>query len=114
YELRSTIRTLCNDLKDRALFVNLAIKDRVDRRAQPSHLPPNIYGTDELEWETYSTPSRDARIKTAFASFYADLQRMLFFWQQRDLRIVYDGIDPKADLQRMYEDEANACSIDYT
>ena len=29
-------------------------------------LPPNIYGTDHMEWEIYSTPSRDARIKTAF------------------------------------------------
>ena len=94
------MRTLCNDLKDRALFVNLAIKDGIDRKPQPQRLPNNIYGTDELEWETYSTPSRDARIKTAFAAFYADLQRMLFFWKQRDLRIVYDGVDLKRDLQR--------------
>jgi hypothetical protein len=114
YELRSTMRTLCNDLKDRALFVNLAIKDGIDRKPQPSHLPNNIYGTDELEWETYSTPSRDARIKTAFASFYADLQRMLFFWKARDLRIVYDGLDLKADLQRMYDEENAACHVSYT
>lgn len=114
YELRSTMRTLCNDLKDRALFVNLATKNHIDRKPQPTHFPNNIYGTDELEWETYSTPSRDARIKTAFASFYADLQRMLYFWRDRDMRIVYDGIDLKADLQRMYAEEAKACTIDYT
>jgi hypothetical protein len=113
YELRSTMRTLCNDLKDRALFVNLAIKDGIHQKPQPSRLPNNIYGTDELEWETYSTPSRDARIKTAFASFYASLQKMLFFWKARDPRIVYDGIDLKGDLERMYDDEAAACRLAY-
>jgi hypothetical protein len=113
YELRSTMRTLCNDLKDRALFVNMAIKDRINQKPQPDRLPDNIYGTDNMEWETYSTPSRDARIKTAFASFYASLQKMLFFWKARDPRIVYDGIDLKGDLERMYAEEAEACRITY-
>jgi hypothetical protein len=113
YELRSTMRTLCNDLKDRALFVNMAIKDRINQKPQPDRLPDNIYGTDSMEWETYSTPSRDARIKTAFASFYASLQKMLFFWKARDPRIVYDGIDLKGDLERMYDDEAEACRVTY-
>ncbi len=115
FELRSTIRTLCNDLKDRALYVNMAVKEgHGQTRRAPTHMPDNIYNADDDEWETYSTPSRDARLKTAFAQFYIDLQKMIFFWEQRDPRIVYDGISLKDDLNKMYAEETAACSISYT
>jgi hypothetical protein len=114
YEVKATMRTLCNDLKDRALYVDMAIKDGLQKKAQPQKLPNNIYGADDLDWEMYSTPSRDARIKTAAATFYMDLQKMLFFWQQRDPRIVYDGLYLKEDLQKIYDEEAKACTITYT
>jgi hypothetical protein len=114
YEVKATMRTLCNDLKDRALYVDMAIKDGLQKKAQPQKLPNNIYGADDLAWETYSTPSRDARIKTAAAQFYMDLQKMIFFWQKRDPRIVYDGLYLKEDLQKIYEEESAACTISYT
>jgi hypothetical protein len=114
YEVKATIRTLCNDLKDRALYVDMAIKEGVQKKAQPQKLPNNIYGADDLAWETYSTPSRDARIKTAAAQFYMDLQKMIFFWEKRDPRIVYDGLYLKEDLQKIYAEESAACSIAYT
>ena len=113
YELRSTMRTLCNDLKDRALYVDMAIRDRINLKPHPARLPDNIYTASDAEWESYSTPSRDARIKTAFAQLYIDMQKMIFFWEQRDPRIVYDGLFLKEDLQKMYAEEASACSIAY-
>jgi hypothetical protein len=114
YELQATMATLCNDLKDRALFVNMAISAGIHRRPQPARLPDNIYGTYEMEWETYSTPSRDARIKTAFAAFYRDLARMIQLWQNRDRRISYDGVDLRKDLQDTYAASARACAMTYT
>ncbi len=114
YELRATMRTLCNDFEDRAQFVDMAIKEGVSRKAQPRNLPDNIYATDNDEWEVYSTPSRDARLKTAFAAFYQDLAKMIGMYQARDPRITYDGLDMKADLKAMYAQEATACKITYT
>jgi hypothetical protein len=114
YELRSTMRTLCNDLKDRVFAVDLAVKEGINKKAQPAHLPDNIYNASDEEWESYSTPSRDARIKTGFAQLYMDLQKMLFLWEQRDLRIAYEGYSLNEDLQKMYAEEAAACSIAYT
>src|SRR6185503_10324520 len=67
YELKATMQTLCNDLKDRAQYVDLAFADSIAVKPHPSRLPNNIYGSENEEWEEYSTPSRDARIKTAFA-----------------------------------------------
>ena len=113
YELKETMKTLCNDLNDRAQYVDLAIKDGIANKEHPSRLPDNIYGSDNVEWETYSTPSRDARIKTAFAQFYKDMSEMIDMWINRDPRIVYDGYDLKPDLLAAYEKESAACTITY-
>jgi len=113
YELKATMGTLCNDLKDRAQYVDLAFADGVAPKPHPSRLPDNIYGSDNVEWETYSTPSRDARIKTAFAQFYKDMNEMIGLWINRDPRIVYDGYDLKKDLQAAYAQASDACTITY-
>lgn len=113
YELRQTMRTICNDLGDRAQYVNLAISDGIASKEHPARLPGNIYGSDNTEWENYSTPSRDARIKAAAQQFYKDMQQMITLWINRDPRIVYDGNFLKADLQRAYDEESNACKITY-
>lgn len=57
-------RALCRDLADRVEAVDVAIAAGLAARAHPGVLPENIYGT-EGDWETYSTPSRDARLKAA-------------------------------------------------
>ena len=107
------MRTICNDLGDRAQYVNLAISDGIASKEHPARLPGNIYGSDNTEWENYSTPSRDARIKAAAQQFYKDMQQMITLWINRDPRIVYDGNFLKADLQRAYDEESNACKITY-
>jgi hypothetical protein len=113
YELKATMKTLCNDLNDRAQYVDLDIKDGISAKPHPERLPDNIYGSQNLEWETYSTPSRDARIKAAFAQFYRDLSEMIGMWVKRDPRIVYDGNFLKEDLANAYEEQSRACTITY-
>ncbi len=113
YELKATMKTLCNDLNDRAQYVDLAIKDRVATWPHPARLPDNIYGSDNEEWETYSTPSRDARIKAAAAQFYKDMAEMIDLWVHRDDRIVYDGQFLQDDLRAAYQEQSKACTITY-
>lgn len=113
YELKATMATLCNDLHDRAQYVDLDIKDMISVKPHPGRLPDNIYGSENLEWETYSTPSRDARIKAAFVQFYKDLADMIDMWVKRDPRIVYDGNFLQADLARAYAEQSQACTITY-
>lgn len=113
YELKTTIRTLCNDLNDRAQYVDLDIKDRISPKPHPDRLPDNIYGSSNEEWEMYSTPSRDARIKAAVVQFYKDMNDMIDMWIKRDSRIVYDGNFLKDDLAKAYAAESQACTITY-
>jgi len=63
-ELREQVSSLCRDVADRAEAVDAAITAGVHQRAHPPALPCNIYGTTG-DWKTWSTPSRDARLKAA-------------------------------------------------
>jgi hypothetical protein len=62
HELRQQLAALDEALQERAASVEAALAQGIHRKAHPSSLPYNIYGTDG-EWEAYSTPGRDARLK---------------------------------------------------
>jgi hypothetical protein len=113
-EIKLTLKTLCNDLYDRQRFVEMATEAGIDRKPHPERLPPNIYGTDNMEWEIYSTPSRDARLKTAFRAFREDVERLIRLWIDRDERVSYDGVDMKGDMQKAYDRAAEICTVVYT
>lgn len=68
-DMERTMQALCNDLQDRVIAVERARQDGIARRAHPARLPLNIYGT-EGDWETYSTPGRDARLRASFVAAY--------------------------------------------
>ena len=113
YELEATMKTLCNDLNDRAQYVDLDIKDGIAGKPHPDRLPDNIYGSSNVEWEAYATPSRDARIRAAAVQFYKDMRGMIEMWVKRDPRVVYDGSSLKGDLAKAYAEQSQACTITY-
>lgn len=112
-ETRTRVRALCEDLKYRVDAVDIAVKAGLHQRPQPGRLPPNIYGTDG-DWETYSTPSRDARLKTSFVELREELARFLALKDADAAKLAYTGPDLRADLRQAYVDEAAACTIGYT
>ncbi len=68
-EYEEMVQGLCGDIQDRLHAVDSGVSSGIHRRAHPAELPSNIYGTTG-EWETYSTPSRDARLKAAFRELH--------------------------------------------
>jgi hypothetical protein len=111
YELRATMKTLCNDLNDRAQAVQQAVANGIAAKPHPGALPPDIYSSGDGEWEAYATPARDARLRAAFVQFRRDLARMIGLWLRRDPAIVYDGQFLKDDLLRAYDAQSQACRI---
>jgi hypothetical protein len=111
YELQATMRTLCNDLNDRAQAVQQAVANGIAAKPHPARLPDNIYLTDDGEWEAYATPARDTRLRAAFVQFRRDLARMIDLWRMRDPRIVHDGQFLREDLLRAYDAQSEACRI---
>jgi hypothetical protein len=112
-ETRSMVRTLCEDLKYRVHAVDAAIDAGVHRRSQPARLPENIYGTSG-DWEVYSTPSRDARLRTAFKELRDEVVRFLELAAAKSPHLSYTGDDIRRDLQRAHLSEASACTVAYT
>lgn len=112
-ELAEMIREKCTDLHDRATAVNIAIAAGIQNRSEPGRLPRNIYGTSG-DWETYSTPSRDARLKTAFKEVRDNTQRFVDMYRSSNRHLVYEGNDLVSDLLATYDRETANCSVSYT
>ncbi len=111
-ELTDMVRSNCEDLHYRALAVDIAIAAGTQNQTQPERLPYNIYGTDG-DWETYSTPSRDARLKTAFKEVRDSVERFVRLNAAHDPKITYKGHDLVGDLLATYDRETSACSVSY-
>lgn len=111
-EMRAMMQGMCSDFQDRVLAVQVGVQSGLADRTNPDRLPANIYGTDG-DWEEYSTPSRDARLKTAAVELRTSVERLVNLLAQRDPTVVYAGTDLKADLLKAYGEEAAACSISY-
>ncbi|MBS0278622.1 MAG: hypothetical protein JSR81_13460 [Proteobacteria bacterium] len=112
-EVHDLVDSNCADLQYRGEAVALAIAAGIENRAQPDRLPQNIYGTDG-DWEVYSTPSRDARLKTAFKELRDKAERFVGMYRRNDPRLLYRGADLVADMLAIYDAEAAKCRIRYT
>ncbi len=112
-ETRNMMGALCDDLQYRVHAVDEAIAAGISAKPQPARLPRNIYGT-EGEWEIYSTPSRDARLKTSFVELRDEMARFVELVESGSDRVSYQGLDIRADLARIHAEESQACSITYT
>lgn len=112
-ELRHGLETLCGAVKDRKVAVDRAYNLKLHLKPHPDRLPPNIFGTYG-SWEDYSTPSRDARLKVSFIELRRETQRLVELVERGDPSVVYEGESLGADLWRAFEDEKNACVINYS
>lgn len=112
-EIKSEVENICLMMQDRIASVQAAINKGIDGKSMPNgRLPDNIYGTAG-EWEEYSTPSRDARLKTAVAEMYSDVVRMYKLYQARDPKVIYDGNDIVGDMLNAYDRASNDCQLSY-
>jgi hypothetical protein len=112
-EVADMVDSNCADLHYRVQAVDLAIAAGLDKLPEPDRLPPNIYGT-EGDWETYSTPSRDARLKTAFKELRDIAERFIHMNERQDPKLSYRGKNLAADMLAAYNRHAAQCIVTYT
>ena len=111
-EIGNMVASNCADLGYRAEAVNAALEAGLQNQSQPERLPENIYGTDG-DWETWSTPSRDARLKTAFKNVRDTAARFVTMARARDPRLAWRGTNLPADLLAAYDAAAARCGLSY-
>lgn len=111
-EVRDMVDSNCADLHYRADAVDLAIAAGIQNHPEPDRLPLNIYGT-EGDWEVYSTPSRDARLKTAFKELRDMAERFAHMAAAKDPHLAYTGKDVVRDMLSSYDGAAARCALGY-
>lgn len=110
-EVNEDASTLCLMVQDRMKAVQAAISRGIDQKSMDA-LPMNIYGTTG-EWEEYSTPSRDARLKTATAEYYQHVAKMVELYKKGDKRVIYSGSDLAKDMLRSFDKAVASCDLSY-
>ena len=111
-ELTEMVDGLCLDAKDRVRSVKDAVKNGLSSKPHIGRLPYNIFGTDG-EWESFSTPSRDARLKTSFKELHDNVEEWLRMYAEGSPRIVYAGANLKGDLRAAYDTMVGRCSLKF-
>ncbi len=112
-EMTQMVQNLCATLQDRVMAVDGAISAGINNKTHPARLPENIYGTSG-EWEVYSTPSRDARLKVSFVDLLDQTKKFFELQAQGNPMLDYTGSNLAQDLLDIYLSEARACQITYT
>jgi len=111
-ELRTMMQSLCFDLRSRKQAIEISLGRGIQNMDPPQRLPDNIYGTHGV-WELYSTPSRDARLKTGFREMYDLVVEFVKMNMVDAPRLNYEGDDLPRDLVAAYWEETAACSVSY-
>jgi hypothetical protein len=106
------VQTICASILDRKIAVERAVGAKMHLRPHPERLPPNIFGTYG-DWENYSTPSRDARLKVSFIELRRTMQELVELVQARDPSVRYEGPDLGADLWNAFVEEKDKCTFTY-
>ncbi|UYL07609.1 hypothetical protein B9G69_011185 [Bdellovibrio sp. SKB1291214] len=112
-DMKFEVIDICSSLKDRVAAVELARRDGIPLKPHPERLPVNIFGATG-EWESYATPSRDARLKTSFVDILAQAQKAINKHRAGDRMVRYNGGNLAKDLFAVYANEATLCKFSYT
>ncbi|MCB2114361.1 MAG: hypothetical protein R3C42_06515 [Parvularculaceae bacterium] len=111
-ELRYGMQTICGAVRDRKVAVERAVTAGFPKKPHPQRLPYNIYGTYG-DWEGYSTPSRDARLKVSFIDLKRTIVELVEHYNAGDTDVRYTGGDLPKDLWEAYLLEKDACTFTY-
>ncbi len=89
-EFDDKVKQFCVDIQDRVEAVDIAVRNGLNNRPHPSSLPPNIYGADG-DWENYSTPSRDARLRASLRELFRFVVDMRKAVATGDSSVAFSG-----------------------
>jgi hypothetical protein len=89
-EFHFQIESLCTDIQERISAVNAASEKGMPQKNHPGFLPQNIYAATG-DWETFSTPSRDTRLRNAVRGLYRYANNALTQLEQKNTTVEFRG-----------------------
>jgi hypothetical protein len=117
-EIRQLVDAACLGIQDRVLAVNHALQVGMHNDPHPERLPPNIYGTGGHwqwhHWESYSSPSRDAHIKSELKHILDVARSVIQRHRNNDPLVSYNGDNIASGMLKAYVEAARRCDLTYT
>lgn len=110
-DLQRRLAEACDLFKGRVKSVQDAIDAGLHLKAHPSTLPQNIFSANG-EWEDYSSPSKDLRLRFAFVSMRLDLQEAIQAIRNGDASVIRPE-NLRSELLQAYKNVASTCSVTY-
>ena len=108
---------VCQEIQYRVNSVDIAMEAGMHEKNHPTKLPYNIYGATG-DWENYSSPGRDVRIRAAFRGAFAYVIKTMELAGEGSSRLKY-GVEPwelYKEYQQIWDDhsENTLCHFEYT
>lgn len=112
FEMRAEMNSLCQMFQDRVNAVQTAVDSKIYLKDHPEFLPQNIYGSSG-EWESFSTPGRDLRLKKKALDIPLAAKSWVQRFNDKDPLLKYAGSDLKQDIIKTYLDVVTSCQVRY-
>jgi hypothetical protein len=107
----------CHSVADRVGAIHEGMKQGIHEKNHPGKMPWNIYQAAG-EWEAYSSPGRDARLRFEAKELYEFLVRTVTWADKGHRRLKYEGTakDLVLAYQAIWEAHlaSDACQFSYT
>jgi hypothetical protein len=111
----TVLADVCDQIEDRMKTVGASILAGIPLRPHPQALPANLFGANDSNWEAYSTPGGDGRLKDSVRNVLSTAISQFQLAKSGSRNVVFDG--SAADFVTLLrKDLANAnrnCSISY-
>lgn len=111
-EFKNSLQSICNEFADRIQSVDKAFLSGIPFKIHPERLPENIFGTTG-EWESFSTPSRDARLKAILRETVKSLKINYQRFMSGDPLVQFTGSNLLEELKNAYSKSIKSCSLNY-
>jgi hypothetical protein len=109
--------SFCSDVQDRVRAVERARRDGIAAKPHPHELPWNIYGAGG-EWEKYSSPGRDTRVRFKVKELATFVKRSMQWAKKGDKRLQFTGTPGQLqeEFLRIWTDRSGKaeCQFAYT
>ncbi len=111
-EFKNEMDQLCTMTEDRIGAIQASLDNNIHLKGHPDQLPQNIFGADG-EWEAYSSPGRDLRLRLKILSIPETAKELMKRYKNNDPLVSYKGVNLKQDFIKIYQQSVKDCRITF-
>jgi hypothetical protein len=117
-DVSDLLKAFCNEIEQRVTDVDQALAGdaKLNLQPHPAEIPPNIFTSNDSNWEAYSSPSRDGRMRASVVSIAN--AAITKFKQSRKVggTVHFEGSaqDYQNTLHLKLQQISNKCIVKYT